>query len=409
MSYGDLAEIKNKLAAGFEFPVADGGPTAPVIRATPFVWKSPDSIPLREWLYGRHYIRRYPTGTVSPGGLGKSSLVLVEALAMVTGRDLLGIKPRQPLRVWYWNGEDPREEIDRRVAAACDFHDLTQDEVEGRLFVDSGRDCEIIIASETKDGAAVATPVIEALEATITENQIDLLIVDPFISSHQVSENDNAKIAMVIKAYARLADRCNIGIELVHHVRKGNGQSETTVDDGRGAGAFKDHLRSVRVLNAMNGEEADAFGIQRRDRTKYFRVDTGKANLAPPSADTIWRQLVGVSLRNGRDGAADDLVGVVDQWHSPGLWGTIKASDVLRAQQDIAKKTDWRLSPQSPQWVGISVAESFGLDVDNPTDRSRIKEMLKAWFGSGLLRTTVQRDEARRERQCVEVGKWIEL
>ena len=32
--------------------------------------------------------------TVAPGGAGKSSLTIVEALAMATGRDLLGVKPR---------------------------------------------------------------------------------------------------------------------------------------------------------------------------------------------------------------------------------------------------------------------------------------------------------------------------
>jgi hypothetical protein len=36
---------------------------------------------------------------------------------MPAGRDLLKGTPARPLKVWYWNLEDPREEIDRRIAA----------------------------------------------------------------------------------------------------------------------------------------------------------------------------------------------------------------------------------------------------------------------------------------------------
>src|SRR5262249_15203889 len=51
------------------------------------------SIPPREWLYGRHYQRGVVSGTVAPGGRGKSSLVMVEAVAMATCRNLLGEQP----------------------------------------------------------------------------------------------------------------------------------------------------------------------------------------------------------------------------------------------------------------------------------------------------------------------------
>jgi AAA domain len=83
------------------------GPSEQSLRATPFVYRPPETLPRREWLYGRQYIRRFVSGTVASGGMGKSALVLVEAIAMVTGRDLLGHRPRGKFRVWYINGEDP--------------------------------------------------------------------------------------------------------------------------------------------------------------------------------------------------------------------------------------------------------------------------------------------------------------
>src|SRR5215217_1678029 len=60
------------------------------IKATPFRWCDPRTIPSREWVYGSHYVRRFLSTTVAPGGVGKSSLTIVEALAICTGQTLLG-------------------------------------------------------------------------------------------------------------------------------------------------------------------------------------------------------------------------------------------------------------------------------------------------------------------------------
>jgi RecA-family ATPase len=49
---------------------------------------------------------------------------------MAIGRDLLGDEElTEPLRVWYHNGEDPREELDRRIAAICIHYSIDEQEV----------------------------------------------------------------------------------------------------------------------------------------------------------------------------------------------------------------------------------------------------------------------------------------
>ena len=91
-------------------------PKAPAaVRATPYSWIAPTTIPRRDFVYGRHLIRKFVSATVAPGGIGKSSLVITEALAMVSGKDLLGVHPSGRSRVWLWNLEDPAEEIVRQV------------------------------------------------------------------------------------------------------------------------------------------------------------------------------------------------------------------------------------------------------------------------------------------------------
>src|SRR5262249_58260039 len=125
---------------------------------------------------------------------------------------------------------------------------------------------------------------VDSLVANLKAHQIDALILDPFISTHGVPENDNGAIDQVAKELAGIAEAASCSIEVVHHVRKSNG-SELTVDDARGAVALIGAASSVRVLNPMTADEAGKAGIDPAQRRLYFRVDNGKANLSPPSSE----------------------------------------------------------------------------------------------------------------------------
>jgi hypothetical protein len=251
---------------------------APIIKATPFVWIDPTTIPPRQFLYGKHLIRQFVSTTFAHGGVGKSSLEIAEALAMTSNKPLLGIKPKGQLSVWYWNGEDPLDEIRRRVMATVLRYQLTPEEI-GALYIDVGRLMPIIIAEQTRDGAKIMVPVVDAVIKTIQEEQIDVTIIDPFVSSHRVTENDNNAIEVVAKQWAHIADVTNSAIELSHHSRK-TGSADVSVQDGRGAVALLAAARSARVLNTMSEDEAAKADVS--SRKYYFRVDNGKANLAAP-------------------------------------------------------------------------------------------------------------------------------
>jgi RecA-family ATPase len=263
-------------------PTRDVPGMPPTIVLNPFIWRDPTKLPRRQWLYDKHYIRQFVSGTVAPGGVGKTSLSHVEVLAMVTGCPLLGVPVKKPLKVWLWNGEDPLDEIERRITAAMLHYEIPGEQVEGRLFINSGRDSPFTIARKIKDGLEINEPIIENLAREFREKEIDLAIFDPFVSSHGVPENDNGAIDAVLKKLAALAGMTNSAIDIVHHVRKpSNGQSEFTIDDARGAVSLIGAARSVRVLNPMTQQEADAAGAS-KNRHSYFRVNDGKANMAPP-------------------------------------------------------------------------------------------------------------------------------
>src|SRR5262249_43355558 len=138
---------------------------------------------------------------IAPGGSGKSSLIVAEALAMVTGRALLDEQSAGQLRVWHINLEDPEDELRRRFAAVALHYDIEAAHIGDRLFVDSGRKVNIVIAQEKRDGIEIAVPVVEAIIGEICDKKIDVLQIDPFVAFHSVSENDNMKIAAVTRLW----------------------------------------------------------------------------------------------------------------------------------------------------------------------------------------------------------------
>jgi hypothetical protein len=374
-----------------------------VMRATPYVWVEPESIPPRAWLYGNHLIRKFVASTVAPGGVGKSSLVLAEALAMVSGKPLLGISPPQKLRVWLWNLEDPIEETTRRVQATAKFYGLSPDDIGDRLFVDSGRDQSMVIATTTRNGAVIIIPVIEKVIAEILKYQIDVLVIDPFVNCHQLSENDNQAMDMVAKEWAKVADRTNCAIELVHQTRKEGGtEVEVTTESARGAKALTDACRSVRAVNRMTKEEGERAGLE--NHRSFFRVFNDKANLAPPADKSDWFELKSVELGNG-PGTFGDSVGVVATWEWPDHFADVSVAD-LRLVQAKVGEGKWRESSQSPEWVGYAVANVLRLDASKMIDKAKIRGLLKVWYGTEMFKVVTDKDEKGNNRKFVEVGQW---
>lgn len=370
-----------------------------VIIAAPYIWTDPANIPLREWLYGRLLVRRFLTVTIAPGGIGKSSLIAAEALAMVSGRDLLGVLPVRRLKVWLWNLEDPQEETTRKIQAAAKHYHLTVDDISDRLFVNSGRDHALVIAKEIRGGTIILRPVIENLVQQLREHGIDVLEVDPFVSCHEVSENDNSAIDMIAKEWSRVAELANCAIHLVHHTRKAPAGTEVTTDSSRGAKALTDAARVARALNQMSEEDGAKAGVE--NHRLFFRAFNDKANLAPPVVASDWFRLASVWLENGPAGG--DSVGVVTHWEWPDPLTGVTGSDFDQVAIVIRGGT-WRENPRSTDWVGVAVAKALDLSTADKTDRAKIIGLLKVWVSSGSLTVVERLDEQRRSRKFVEVS-----
>mgnify|MGYP000926007253 CR=1 FL=1 len=358
--------------------------------ASPFLpimdWDEAAKVPNRKFLYGPAYTRGNVSATIAPGGMGKSSLMISETMAMISGVNLLGDKVAGPLRVCMWNAEDDMEEMHRRFfGARIEFEpQIKGTGYESRLVV-KAVDSPLVVAHSERGAVILNKKLIKKIVAWLIKLKIDVLIVDPFIATHAVQGNDNDAIGKIVRGvWGRIAKDANCAVMLVHHTRKGApGQTDYRVDDSLGAGAMIAACRYARVLNKMSPDEAPKLGVAPSDAWGYFRVDSGKANLAPLGA-AVWRHLKSVPLNNGSFEEDDgDRIGVAVAWEPPDL-STTSGEEWKRIAARLGDRP-WRKDVRAEDWVGAAFADALGLDLDNAEAKAEVKAKVKAALAAGRL------------------------
>jgi hypothetical protein len=278
-------------------------------------------------------------------------------------------------------------------------------EVEGRLFVNAGRDFSLKFGIQTREGVLPNTKLVEYLCKKIPEKQIGCVFIDPFVGAHNINENDNMAVNAIVAEIRRVADETKCAIGLVHHIRKGNGE-DASIDSVRGAGSLIGAARAARVVNRMSADDAAKLGIDETEARSVFRVDDGKANLAPPANAAVYRKMEGVKIDNG------EWIGVCIPYSLPDAFDGISGKDARRMQQIVAEAhTDGdplKESSQSPRWVGVPAADMLGIDITDKKGRAKVTSILKTWMRTNVLSTEKVFDKKKgREVSVVIVGEWI--
>jgi hypothetical protein len=357
------------------------------------------SIEPRKWIYAHHYLRSFVSVLASAGGIGKTSLQIVEALAIVTGRPLLGEEVKERTNVWIVNLEDPLEEIQRRVLASMRQYGINKSEVEGRLFVNAGRDFSLKFGIQTRDGVLPNTKLVEYLCKKIPEKQIGCVFIDPFVGAHNINENDNMAVNAIVAEIRRVADETKCAIGLVHHIRKGNGE-DASIDSVRGAGSLIGAARAARVINRVSEDDAMKLGVEPDKAKGIFRVDDGKANLAPPADKSTYRQMIGVKIDNG------EWIGVCVPFELPDEWKGMTdkvVNEMLRLIELGPVTSDgseeyYSIRPQDRDRFVGRVITTFAFD--DPThmkNDGQAKRIIKTWHERGLIEEFEYRSESQRK------------
>lgn len=367
-----------------------------------------ENTPKQKFIYGAHYARGFVSTTIAPGNAGKTRLLVAEALAMASGEALLGTAPEDRVGVWYYVLEGPFDDMQRRVEACAEYYASTSGPVDigKRLFISSALDegCKLQIAIRDQGGIKIVEPVVEAIEKHIQDNNIAVLIIDPFIKSHAIEENDNTLIDKVVQAWAQIAHNCNCAVELVHHARK-TGNQPISLEDARGASALISAARGKRTLNRMSKSEYEqtqktAGPVVQDDQRHYVRIDS-ETNLAPASK-AKWMYIYDYRSKKGHS------VGVATEWEFPET-ETLVVDDfdqVDAALKLIREGGPWRKDSRSQNepWVGIPIASALGLDPEDKMHKEQIRKLIIIWLADDVLKCTKTKGKNGNMVPYIEAG-----
>ena len=369
----------------------------------PYTVDDDRSLPMWDHLYSKHLLRGTVSGTAADGGGGKSTMSIAEALAMASGKPLLGVQVPYPMRVLLINFEDDRNTMKKRINAAMHHHKLTEADLGGRLFIIARG--ELMFGEHRFQLGPKAGKLSKifagALMRFLTNNEIDVASVDPFIRVHNEDESDEIAIKNVVEIFENIALQCDCAVSLWSHTRKANG-NEVTVDSARGTRAFVDACRSIRMLAQMTTQEARTMNIE--DRGSYFKTFNGKLNYAPKTDKCDWFKFESVVLLNGPEATyyRGDSVGVVTEWHIPVV--TSLTPDQLAKIRSALASGDGRDEARADMWAGKLIAPILGLDpVD---DKVKLHQTINKLVRGGALERVSHSNGERKKKMFVVPSGW---
>src|SRR5262249_10342162 len=138
-----------------------------------------------------------------------------------------------------------------------------------------------------------------------------------------------------VECYEDVAVEAQCAVHLWHHTRKPSGSGEkVSIESARGASAFIDACRAVRVMEKMTAkehEELKQIQPDMRPPGRSFRTFSGKRSFAPPADQSDWFEIENITLLNGDD------VGVVTSWKYPASQAAIAPKVAERIIREIGE------------------------------------------------------------------------
>lgn len=230
------------------------------------------------------------------GGSSKSYLMLGAAVQYALGNDwgpFVMPEAHTPGKVLLLYGEEDKADVHDRLQALRHTFLLTAEQIDliaERVAVLPLRGTNVELAKQdAKSQEIVITEQLERLEQRVVTYDIKFIVMDPLALLHSLEENDNNAIARFMSALDSLCMRTGCSIVLVHHFAKGGPTLAREVNESnvRGASALVAHARTVVVMHRLREDEAQSWGVQEVDHSRWVMWAIAKNNYGP-SGGRYW-------------------------------------------------------------------------------------------------------------------------
>lgn len=238
---------------------------------------------------------------IAPGGVGKTTLILYEAICITLGLPLYGRRIARPGPVAILTAEDGRELLIARLNRIAGAMGLTAEQVarvQRSVLIEYVGNSPFRLTEVVGD-TVVLSPVTDALISRIKPLNPAVVVIDPAVSFGVGESRVNDAEQGLVMAARRIRDAVNCCVRYVHHTGKGNARDKT-IDQysGRGGSAFADGARMVSVLQSLEpGEWKKATGEPLPNGCTGMVLALPKLSYAPPQAD-IFIERDGYSYRS---------------------------------------------------------------------------------------------------------------
>lgn len=237
---------------------------------------------------------------VAPGGTGKTTLLLYEAICMAVKRRVYGLEVVSPGWTLIVTAEDARERIVARLREILLKLELTDEE--RWIAVDAVRIWDVtglgVKLIRVVDGNIIMTTMADEIVNAYRADPPAVIIFDPLVSFGAAEGMVNDNEQGLIMAARRIVKGLGCCVRFVHHTGKSNGR-EMTLDQysGRGGSALADGSRMTSVLQAWSPGNGSGLkpppGCTPHPDASIMILARPKLSYAKPNLPLIWIRRIG--------------------------------------------------------------------------------------------------------------------
>lgn len=221
-----------------------------------------------------HYLYADTALLLAAGATGKTTLQLYEAVHIILGRDLYGLRVVTPGSVLIVTAEDSRELLVARLRKIVQGMNLSESETtrvrHGLRILDVCGETARLVSADAGGNLSV-TDIVDRIIEGCREDPPVLIVFDPAISFGAGESRLNDNEQALINASRRIIKKLDCAVRYIHHI--GKEASRNKIMDqyaGRSGSALPDGSRMVVVLQPW---DEDSGGITEISPPQHFIAD----------------------------------------------------------------------------------------------------------------------------------------